>query len=339
MKQAQTGAGDFLTRLASYAQAQLSTVEPRLASLFEPPAGGRQALAGAAALGMGAAATASDAESEPAPAGGLSPAQAHDQALEDAAGTLRPSTSAATPGLMPASTSTAAIAPAPAADASAGPPDAAADGEESIPGSSNQRGTARGVVNTTPPVLGRTDAAEHRAATLPVVDHEISALLPRPARLDVDSWGAVDAAASDGPREAPILHRSPRPPAAGLPAAVADPLAAAVVPARPSAESAPAPAAEAALLVANPAALPSTASSRHHATTSSSAAPPARQADQGERRGATAATVTPAPTIHVSIGRIEVRARQEAAAPARPAARRPSPLSLDDYLKGRGGGR
>jgi hypothetical protein len=48
----------------------------------------------------------------------------------------------------------------------------------------------------------------------------------------------------------------------------------------------------------------------------------------------------PAPTIKITIGRVDVRAMMPAAPAARPAPARPSPaLSLDDYLKQRGGGR
>ena len=44
--------------------------------------------------------------------------------------------------------------------------------------------------------------------------------------------------------------------------------------------------------------------------------------------------------VHVSIGRIEVTAIHEPAAPAqRPAARRKAPVSLDEYLARRQGGR
>jgi hypothetical protein len=58
---------------------------------------------------------------------------------------------------------------------------------------------------------------------------------------------------------------------------------------------------------------------------------------QQARRVAAAATSPQAPSIRVTIGRIEVRAEfstpAPAPAPARPA--RSSPLSLDDYLKQR----
>lgn len=48
----------------------------------------------------------------------------------------------------------------------------------------------------------------------------------------------------------------------------------------------------------------------------------------------------PAPTIKITIGRVDVRAMMPAAPAPRPAPARPSPaLSLDDYLKQRGGGR
>lgn len=48
----------------------------------------------------------------------------------------------------------------------------------------------------------------------------------------------------------------------------------------------------------------------------------------------------PAPVIHVNIGRIEVRAVTPAAPPVRPQRARPGPmLSLEDYLKQRGGQR
>ncbi|HEV2777780.1 MAG TPA: hypothetical protein VGX25_00110, partial [Actinophytocola sp.] len=44
------------------------------------------------------------------------------------------------------------------------------------------------------------------------------------------------------------------------------------------------------------------------------------------------------PTVHISIGRVEVRATAEPGAPSRaPASGRPR-LSLDDYLRGRAGG-
>jgi hypothetical protein len=49
------------------------------------------------------------------------------------------------------------------------------------------------------------------------------------------------------------------------------------------------------------------------------------------------AAPAPAPTIHVTIGRIEIRATPAAPAPARPAAPRPPGMSLDDYLRRRDG--
>ena len=48
----------------------------------------------------------------------------------------------------------------------------------------------------------------------------------------------------------------------------------------------------------------------------------------------------PAPTIKITIGRVDVRAIMPAAPAPRPAPARPSPaLSLEDYLKQREGGR
>ena len=47
----------------------------------------------------------------------------------------------------------------------------------------------------------------------------------------------------------------------------------------------------------------------------------------------------PAPVINVTIGRVEVRAAQAPTARPRANATKPKPLSLDDYLKQRGGGR
>ncbi|MCT0198351.1 hypothetical protein KQ313_01435 [Synechococcus sp. CS-1325] len=42
--------------------------------------------------------------------------------------------------------------------------------------------------------------------------------------------------------------------------------------------------------------------------------------------------------VHVSIGRIEVTAVQEAPMPKRPAQERPGPITLEHYLAGRRGG-
>ena len=47
----------------------------------------------------------------------------------------------------------------------------------------------------------------------------------------------------------------------------------------------------------------------------------------------------PAPVINVTIGRVEVRAVQAPAGRPRIEASKPKPLSLDDYLKQRGGNR
>ena len=47
----------------------------------------------------------------------------------------------------------------------------------------------------------------------------------------------------------------------------------------------------------------------------------------------------PAPVINVTIGRVEVRAVQASAGKPRIEASTPKPLSLDDYLKQRGGNR
>jgi hypothetical protein len=44
------------------------------------------------------------------------------------------------------------------------------------------------------------------------------------------------------------------------------------------------------------------------------------------------------PTVHISIGRVEVRAVPEAVAPKRAEPHRQAVLSLDDYLRGRAGG-
>jgi hypothetical protein len=49
------------------------------------------------------------------------------------------------------------------------------------------------------------------------------------------------------------------------------------------------------------------------------------------------APAAPEPTIHVSIGRIEVRATPHVAPPP-PAAKIPAVMGLDDYLRRRGGG-
>lgn len=62
-----------------------------------------------------------------------------------------------------------------------------------------------------------------------------------------------------------------------------------------------------------------------------SAPPPAAVAEAAE-------APAPAPVIEVSIGRIEVRATQ-APASAAPVRHASSALSLDDYLRRRGGGR
>ncbi|MGI8587623.1 MAG: hypothetical protein ACR2M0_08060 [Chloroflexia bacterium] len=61
--------------------------------------------------------------------------------------------------------------------------------------------------------------------------------------------------------------------------------------------------------------------------------PPAAEADRGQAQGQVE------PTIHVTIGRIEVRATPQPSG-ARPRQPTPAPaLSLEDYLSGRGGGR
>jgi hypothetical protein len=52
---------------------------------------------------------------------------------------------------------------------------------------------------------------------------------------------------------------------------------------------------------------------------------------------AVAAPPPPEPTIHVTIGRVEVRATPPAAADA-PAPAAPAVVGLDDYLRRRGGG-
>ncbi|HEY6168580.1 MAG TPA: hypothetical protein VI454_11110, partial [Verrucomicrobiae bacterium] len=44
------------------------------------------------------------------------------------------------------------------------------------------------------------------------------------------------------------------------------------------------------------------------------------------------------PVIHVSIGRVEIRATSPAVARARPATTAPAGLSLEDYLRQRAGG-
>lgn len=46
----------------------------------------------------------------------------------------------------------------------------------------------------------------------------------------------------------------------------------------------------------------------------------------------------PAPVINITIGRVEVRAVSTPPAPRRPEARGPRPMTLDEYLKQRGGG-
>lgn len=53
----------------------------------------------------------------------------------------------------------------------------------------------------------------------------------------------------------------------------------------------------------------------------------------------TSMTEQPAPVINVTIGRVEVRAVQPPAGKPRSEPSRPKPLSLDDYLKQRGGNR
>jgi hypothetical protein len=59
-----------------------------------------------------------------------------------------------------------------------------------------------------------------------------------------------------------------------------------------------------------------------------------RVAGQADQRSGS----PPAPAIHVTIGRIEIRATTPAAAPVRRQPRQPSVMSLDEYLKQRAGG-
>jgi hypothetical protein len=61
-----------------------------------------------------------------------------------------------------------------------------------------------------------------------------------------------------------------------------------------------------------------------------------RLASEQSRESATADNP---PVVHVTIGRVEVRAVQPAPVERRPAARGPRPMALDEYLKRRGGSR
>ena len=74
--------------------------------------------------------------------------------------------------------------------------------------------------------------------------------------------------------------------------------------------------------------------------------PPAREAPRADAASAardftanTLMTEQSVPVINVTIGRVEVRAVQPPAGKPRSEPSRPKPLSLDDYLKQRGGNR
>jgi hypothetical protein len=67
--------------------------------------------------------------------------------------------------------------------------------------------------------------------------------------------------------------------------------------------------------------------------------PRVRQPPQSERLRAQPAAPDPEPVVNVTIGRIEVRAAHALPGPARQRSQGPRPLSLDDYLRQRCGGR